>query len=79
MVNIVSPKKTQVKTGNTISPAADAKNLADHAEPVCNITYFQPYQKSTEVGTPSTTAENNALSFHHSDMFCAFNWNQPKT
>ena len=72
-VNMVSPKKAHVKTGNTIKPAADAKNLADHAEPVCNMTYFQPYQNSIEVGTPKTTAEKIALSFHHSDMFCAFN------
>ena len=33
-VKIVSPRKTQVKTGKIISPAADAINLADHADPV---------------------------------------------
>ena len=76
-VNMLSFKKTQVKTGNTINPAEDARNLADHADPVCITTYFHPYQNNTDVGTPNTTAENNALSFHHSDILCAFNWNQP--
>lgn len=67
-VSIDSSKNIQVKKGNMIRPAEEAMNLAVQAEPVSATTYFQPYQKRTEVGTPRTIAENRALSLHQLDI-----------
>ena len=72
-VNIVSPSKYHVKIGKIIRPVHEAKNLADHAEPVASTTNFQPYQNAIEVGTPITMAERIALSFQYSEIDCEFN------
>ena len=45
VVNIDSPKRNQVKTGNTINPVLDPTNLAVHADAVSEATSFQAYQK----------------------------------
>lgn len=71
-VNMVSPNINQVSTGNIISPAEDAINLAVHAESVASTMNFQPYQNETEVGTPNNTADNRALSFQYSEKDCKF-------
>lgn len=76
---MLSPKYIHVKNGNTIRPADDAINLADHADSVYMVTYFQAYQKRTDVGTPSKTADTNGLSLHHSDIDWALSWNHPTT
>ena len=67
VVNIDSPNMAQVSIGKIIRPAQEAINLADQADPVSSTTNFQPYQNSTEVGTPITIAESNALSFQYSE------------
>ena len=51
-VNIDSPRKNQVRTENTIRPAADPMNLAVQAEPVDSIIILYACQKHIEVGTP---------------------------
>lgn len=66
VVNIDSPNIAQVSIGKIIKPAQEAINLADQADPVSSTTNFQPYQNNTEVGTPMTIAESNALSFQYS-------------
>ena len=76
-VNIDSPRIAQVSIGKIIRPAQDAMKRADHADPVDSTTIRQPYQNITEVGTPITTADSNALSFQYSEKDCTFNWNHP--
>lgn len=71
-VNMVSPNKNQVRTGNMINPADEPMNLAVQAEPVSSTMSFQEYQKATEQGAPMTSAATIGLSFHHSEIYCAF-------
>ena len=72
-MNIDSPSRNQVNTGNKINPVDDPMNLADHAEPVDSTVYFQAYQKAIEHGIPKNTAAVRGLCFHQSDIFCEFN------
>tara|TARA_B100000035_G_C20990424_1_gene549881 strand:+ start:600 stop:848 length:249 start_codon:yes stop_codon:yes gene_type:complete len=68
-VNIVSPKRYQVKIGNIINPAEDPINLAVHAEPVSSTINFHEYQNAIEHGTPNRNAADIGLSFHQSDIY----------
>lgn len=68
-MNIDSPNKNQVNTGNMIKPADDPINLAVHADPVSSTMNFQEYQKAIEQGTPSMNAAVIGLSFHHSEIY----------
>ena len=77
--NIDSPNRNQVKIGNTMIPAEEPMNLAVQADPVSSTIILQAYQKAIEVGTPNNMAADKGRSFHHSDKYCAFNWNQPLT
>ena len=78
-VNIVSPRRNQVKIGNTIRPAEEPINLAVQAEPVSSTINLQEYQKATEQGTPNRKAAVQGFPCHHSDRYCALSWNQPIT
>jgi len=77
VVNIDSPSKNQVKIGNNIKPADEPINLAVHADPVSSTISLHEYQNATEQGAPRIKAVIQGLSDHHSDKYCAFNWNQP--
>jgi len=66
-VNIVSPRRNQVKIGKTIRPADEPINLAVQAEPVSSTIILQEYQKAMEQGTPKTNAVNQGLPAHHCD------------
>ena len=77
-VNIVSPNKNHVNIGNIIIPVDDPINLAVQTEPVTSTIDLQANQKATEVGTPMANAAMTGLSFHHSEIYCAFNWNHPR-
>lgn len=77
VVNMLSPNKYQVNIGKITKPALEPMNLAVQTEPVASETYFQPYQNKMLVGTPTTIAENIALSDHQSYIFCRFSWYQP--
>ena len=72
-VNILSPRKNQVKTGKTNKPVLEPKNLAVHAEPVLSVIALHAYQNSMLVGTPIRNADKTTRPLHHSDMFCKFN------
>ncbi len=70
VVNIDSPNKYQVSTGNIINPVEDPMNLAAHTESVHSTIIFQAYQNDIEHGMPIKIAAINGLSFHHSDKYC---------
>ena len=78
-VNMDSPKRNQVKIGNTIRPAEDPIKRAVQAEPVSSTMNFQEYQNATDVGTPNKKAAVHGLFDHQSEIYCVFNWNQPIT
>ncbi len=77
-VNIDSPRRNQVNIGNKSRPVDDPINLAVQAEPVASTIVLQAYQKETEHGIPITTAVTRGLFSHHSEMYCALSWNQPR-
>ena len=72
VVNIDSPSRLQVKTGNNIKPVDEPTNRADQTDPVVSVTNFQAYQNSIDVGTPKINAETIGLFFHHPERNCAF-------
>jgi len=76
-VNMDSPNKNQVKIGNNIRPAEEPINLAVHTDPVSSTINLHEYQNATEHGAPKSIAVVHGLFSHHSDKYCAFNWNQP--
>jgi hypothetical protein len=73
VVNMDSPSKNQVSTGNTTKPVQEPMNRADQTEPVASDTIFHAYQKATLVGIPIKMADISGLSSHHSDILCRFN------
>ena len=69
-VNIDSPKRYQVSTGNIIKPVEEPMNLAAQTESVHSTIILQAYQNDMEHGIPIKIAAINGLSFHHSDKYC---------
>jgi len=65
-VNILSPKKYQVKTGNIKYDNAAAKNLTDHRLPSDRYAYFVPYQNKRATGIEKIKEDKMALSFQKS-------------
>lgn len=78
VVSIDSPRRNQVKIGNSIKPADEPMNLAVHTDPVASTIIFHAYQKEIDVGTPMTKAAVMGLFCHHSDKYCVFSWNHPR-
>ena len=77
-VKIDSPKKYQVKKGNTIYERTAAINLTDHSSPTASMQYLVPHQKHNPAGVPMTIVDSRALSFQNSQTSCAFVANQPR-
>lgn len=70
VVNIDSPKRHQVNTGNIINPVEEPINLAAQTELVHSTIILQAYQNDIEHGIPIIIAVISGLSFHHSDKYC---------
>jgi len=77
-VNMLSPRKYQVKIGNIKYDRDAAKNLTDHRLSSDIYAYFVPCQNSKPAGIPKTIVDKRALFFQYSHTSCIFPANHPK-
>ena len=76
VVNILSCNSHQVRSGKVTYDIPNPNIREAHASLVASTAILVPYQKQTLAGIPNIIAAMNGLSFHQSQIYWEYSWNQ---